>query len=221
MREVGAEHDRLDADLGDDALHVLLGERRDDEVLAEDLARPRGRACPTSPCGPCRNAWSILRSVYGSQTVPCSDRHTCMFGKRPKKLCRISPRRSPSPDGRPSTCTHWNASKSPKHRVGILGPVGAVLLVVGRPRCTATRTPASSMRAQNGSNTGSASERPPSGLSRPPCAWPDLIWTSGAPSPITRSSSATREVDVGERDVGRQEHAALRTRSRPPRRSSG
>ena len=38
VREVGAEHDRLDADLGDDPLHVLLRERRDDEVLAEDLA---------------------------------------------------------------------------------------------------------------------------------------------------------------------------------------
>ena len=38
VREVGAEHDRVDADLGHDALHVLLRERRHDEVLAEDLA---------------------------------------------------------------------------------------------------------------------------------------------------------------------------------------
>ena len=44
VREVGAEHDRLDPDLGDDALHVLLGEGRDHEVVAEDLARALGRA---------------------------------------------------------------------------------------------------------------------------------------------------------------------------------
>ena len=65
------------------------------------------------------------------------------------------------------------------------------------------------MRAQNGSKTGSASERPPNGLSRPPCAWPDLIWTIGAPCSITDLELGDREVDVGERDVGRQEHAAL------------
>src|SRR4029079_19797936 len=39
VREVGTEDDRLDADLGHDPLHVLLGERRHHEVVAEDLRR--------------------------------------------------------------------------------------------------------------------------------------------------------------------------------------
>ena len=63
VREVGAEDDRLDPDLGDDALHVLLGEGRDHEVAAEDLARALGRARRHFALRPMRNAWSILRSV--------------------------------------------------------------------------------------------------------------------------------------------------------------
>jgi hypothetical protein len=37
--EVGAEHDGFDPDGLDDARHVLLGERRDEAVLAEVVAR--------------------------------------------------------------------------------------------------------------------------------------------------------------------------------------
>ena len=105
--EVGAEHDRLDADLGDDPLHVLLGVRGDDEVLAEDLATGAGRAGrsrPTSPCGPSGTRGPSCACVYGTHTVPISDRHTLMFGKRPKKLCRISAGGElHARDGRPST----------------------------------------------------------------------------------------------------------------------
>ena len=36
---------------------------------------------------PIRKAWSILRMVYGTHTVPCSDRQTFMFGNRSKKFC--------------------------------------------------------------------------------------------------------------------------------------
>ena len=63
---------------------------------------------------PMRNAWSILRSVYGSHTVPCSDRHTRTFGKRPKRLCRIMPAVSSIAGRSPQYITHWNASKPPK-----------------------------------------------------------------------------------------------------------
>src|SRR5215470_4369087 len=38
VREVRSEHDRLDPDLVDHAPDVLLGKRRNDEVVAEDLA---------------------------------------------------------------------------------------------------------------------------------------------------------------------------------------
>ena len=54
-----------------------------------------------------------------------------------------------------------------------------------------TRTPASLMRAQTGSNIGSAIERPPRVLPRPPCAWPGRNSTIGVPSSMTRSTSAT------------------------------
>ena len=49
---------------------------------------------------PMRNAWSILRKVYGSQTVPHSDRQTLMFGNWPKKFCKRGTR-PPSPRSRP------------------------------------------------------------------------------------------------------------------------
>ena len=39
---------------------------------------------------PMRNAWSSLRSRYGSHTVPCSERSSCIFGKRANQPCRIA-----------------------------------------------------------------------------------------------------------------------------------
>src|SRR5262245_13986919 len=46
---------------------------------------------PQRALRPIRKAWSILRSVYGSHTVPCSAMQTWMLGKRPKRLCRTMP----------------------------------------------------------------------------------------------------------------------------------
>ena len=64
------------------------------------------------------NAWSILRMVYGTHTVPISDRHTLMLGNRPKKLCRMSPAVSSIAGRSPQYIIHWKAVKSPKVRLG-------------------------------------------------------------------------------------------------------
>ena len=132
--EVGAEDDRLDPDLGDDALHVLLGEGRDQEVAAEDLARARSASSrPTSPCGPSGTRGPSCAGCTATTPCPVSDRHTRMFGNRPKKLCRIMPggqlhRGTVTPVHDP-----LERVEPAEGDLGILAPVGAVLLVVGAP----------------------------------------------------------------------------------------
>ena len=77
--------------------------------------------------------------------------------------------------------------------VGILAPAAPYAVVRGRPEVHGHPACASLTRAQNGSKTGSATERPPNGSRGPPWAWPARNWIRGVPCSITVSSSAPRD----------------------------
>src|SRR5262245_45684762 len=210
VREVGSEDDRLDPDLLHDALHVLLREGRDDEVLAEDLARATIELAEARPAAEKVGGVELAQQVGQPHRALLGQAHAHVREAAEEPVhdqARNGVHRRPiAPEERP-----LQPVEVAEHGVRILAQVGAVLLVVGRPDVRgdahARLVDPRPEGVEDGIRERAASARVVATPVR--VARDDL--DESRPLGDQPLELPHREVDVGEREVGRQEHPTLVT----------
>src|SRR5579883_3150333 len=209
--EVRAEDDGVDADLVDHPADVLLGVGGDHEVLAEDLRGPSVEAAVLRPLRLAPHEEGVVHLAQGVRQPHRAHlgQADLDVGEAPEEVVQDEPRGELH--GRPVAPVHHplEGVEVAEGEVGVLRPVGPVLLVVGTAQVDAEPDPRLVHPGPHRVEDRVGHRPAPEGVGAAAVGVARFGLDDGGTLAQDDLELLDGELRVGKRDIGRQPHAVL------------